>query len=192
MQAAVNKSGLRFFVRFSFAAGGEIMSGKPDWLRNLEEQRTITLIRNNQANEIAASHKEILQTRASDVWSKVKQSVSSTVDEAEFPGFTLSSQPAGNTAIQISVFREGEGMQRYFHVRFVPEHYRFEVIAQDGKTRLVTLFLIVRDGRLALSNGSETLPDSTIDGLVASICQKLLEPALRSYLEVQSGGEENP
>ena len=181
MQALLNKSGLRFFVRFSFAAGGEIMSTKPEWLRILEEKHSTRLIKNNQASEIAMSHKEILDTKLPEVWRKVKQSICDTVNQAEFPGFTLTAV-TDNKIIRVSIFKEVEGVQNYCHIAFTPEHYKFEVIAENQRTKLVTLFVIVRGGRLALSNGSEVLPDNGIDGLVAAICQGLLEPVLKLYL----------
>ena len=183
MQVQRTKAGIRFYAQFCFKLGGEIMASKPRWMSRLEEEQSKKLILTDQAKEVAASHRKILDTTAPDLWEKIRDAVHEALQSSELRGLSFTVQAVGENSVMVSMFRPGEvNPLEVVYVSFIPEKYTFQTIDRNQRTILSRLYLGVSSGQVLLSDEKGMLSDDEGEGLVNVACQRLLEPLLRPYV----------
>jgi hypothetical protein len=169
-------------VRLSFALGGEIVVGKPDWLRSIEEEQSRQLIKSGQANEISASHQRILSDIAPTLWDKIKQDVVETIKNTDLRGIRFTAEIQKNDSIMISIFRLPSALAiQVVIISFVPDKCKFEMADSSGRGPSIEVFYGVVNGKIALSGDNEKIQSNEVTGLVEIVCQRLLEPLIREY-----------
>lgn len=178
-----SRTGARFFMRLSLVVGGEIVAGKPDWLRKLEEEQSAKLIAQNQAGEITASHSKILKDGAPKLWERIESAILNALEHSELQGVIFNPVPMGPAGTRIIIssklpLQQSETMD----VMFRPESQKIETFHPAGNHDPVTLFLGVSNGRIILRDSAGVLPDDEENDLAEVACQRLLEPVLRSYI----------
>jgi hypothetical protein len=173
--------GLRFAL--SFTLRGEIMAGKPEWLRDLEEKQSARLIADNQAQEINASHKKILDAEIGTLWERVKQGLQEIVSSAELQGLRFTTAPEGENSLLISA-SSIRAVTPNRVIVIVPHltKYKFEVM-ENGRPTGTAVFVAVSDGRSAILDSRNELIryDEKTSSMADAICQTLLEPFMRDY-----------
>jgi hypothetical protein len=177
-------AGFRYAVNLSFTLKGEIMIGKPDWLRGLEEEQSAKLIAENNAKEISASHKKILDTEIGSLWIDVRRNLQEIAQGAELHGVRFATKPEGVNALVITADGIGANKtivgSRTMMVWVSPEEYKFHVM-ENGRPSGPVVFVSVSDGKLAISDGlNEPIRyDEKRYSMADAICRKLLEQFFR-------------
>ena len=156
------------------------MVGKPGWLRELEEKQSAKLIADSQAQEISASHKTILDAEINDLWERVRKGLEEIVASTELHAVRFATSREGENSLQISA-HPSTNQNRVIIVLFQPSKYAFEVM-ENGRLQ-GSVFVVVSNRRLAISDGHNDIPRNEMTGLPDAICQQLLEPFLRSYVD---------
>jgi len=185
--AQVRRSGIGFRLvgNLSFTLGGELMVGKPEWLRELEEKQSAKLIADSQAQEISASHKRILDAEINDLWERVRKRLEEIVASAELHGVRFATNRDGENILHVSAHPSASANpSRVITVIFQPSKYAFEVMERGRVEKSV--FVVVSNGKLALSDGHNDIPRNEMDGLDDVICRRLLEPFMQTYTQEAS------
>ena len=153
------------------------MVGKPDWMRKIEEEQAAKLIASDRADELAASKKAILSSRATDIWKAIKEKITA-VHEIELRGVRFSADDGGNTITVYAI--PDEQPKEVLHIAFDRQHYKFAQLDKIGRVAL-SLYLGVSGGKLALLDEQGNEISCDVQGIADEVSQRLLEPLLRQY-----------
>jgi hypothetical protein len=152
---------------------------KPGWLRDLEEEQSARMIRENRAGELASSQQRILADNGPELWKKIKAAIEEAVASCELRGVTVKAESISDTSLRVATTRQA-AERKVVCIDFMPEKHKLRTIDSNQRDVLTELFFTVRSGAVVLSDGQQEI-STEADGVVGVACQRLLEPLLRPY-----------
>ena len=179
--------GLRLVGNLSLTIGGEFMVGKREWVRDLEEKQAENLIRNDDVQEISASHKKILDDGIGGLWEEIKHELQETIANTELQRVRFTTAIESKNALQISAYHSlSADPIRVIVVVFQPNKYKFEVM-ENGRPAGNPVFVSVSKGNLAILNQNGIIAyDAVRISMAAAVCRALLEPFLQAFADDSS------
>ena len=166
---------------------------KPNWMMELEAEHGAEIANKVQAAELSACQQRILKWDAPKLWERIASSLDDARDAWKIPAIYFCVRPLTTHQRKIEFFGPPAAKSiESITVSFVPDPYRIEIEFETERDS-ITLFFTVAGGRVSLRDENGPLPDDEENYLADVVCERLLNPVLRSSLaSVSSTGMQRP